>query len=163
MEGNSAIAGWVPGRLSSGRASIFMFKKLFAPGNDSFPTSLALLTLRFWLGATMLMNHGAGKLKNYDTMASSFPDPLGFGHIGSYVLVVSAEFFASILLMAGLVTRFAALILAINMTVAFFVVHKAALTGEHSGELAFIYLAGYAALLLGGAGRISLDKVFFET
>ena len=111
----------------------------------------------------MLINHGAGKLKAYETMASGFPDPLGFGHIGSYVLVVSAEFFASILLIAGLATRLAALMLSVNMAVAFFVVHKAALTGEHSGELAFIYLAGFVALLLGGAGRISLDKVFFET
>ena len=139
-----------------------MFKKLFAPGNDSFPTSLGLLALRFWLGATMLINHGTGKLKGFGTMASGFPDPLGIGHTPSYVLVVLAEFFASILLISGLVTRFAALMLSVNMTVAFFVVHKASLTGEHSGELAFIYLAGYAALLLAGAGRISLDKVFFE-
>lgn len=139
-----------------------MLQKLFAPGNDSFPTSLGLLALRFWLGATMLINHGAGKLKGFETMAHGFPDPLGVGHITSYVLVVSAEFFASILLMAGLVTRFAALMLSVNMTVAFFLVHKAALSGEHSGELAFIYLAGYAALLLGGPGRISLDKTFFE-
>jgi len=139
-----------------------MLKKLFSPGNDSLATSIGLLNLRFWLGATMLINHGAAKLKGYETMASSFPDPLGLGHLPSYVLVVSAEFFASILLIAGLVTRFAALMLAVNMAVAFFVVHKAALTGEHSGELAFIYLAGFCALLLGGAGRISLDKVFFE-
>jgi putative oxidoreductase len=95
-------------------------------------------------------------------MASGFPDPLGVGHITSYVLVVSAEFFASILLMVGFLTRLAAFMLAVNMAVAFFLVHKAALAGEHSGELAFIYLAGHAALLLGGPGRVSLDKVIFE-
>jgi len=110
----------------------------------------------------MLIQHGAGKLTAFETMASGFPDPLGLGHITSYVLVVGAEFFASVLLMAGLLTRFAALMLAVNMSVAFFVVHKSALTGEHSGELAFIYLAGFATLLLAGSGRISLDKVFFE-
>jgi putative oxidoreductase len=139
-----------------------MCKRLFAPGNDSFPTSLALLTLRFWLGATMLINHGTGKLLAYETMASSFPDPLGVGHITSYSLVVAAEFLASILLIAGIVTRFAALMLTVNMSVAFFLVHKAALTGEHSGEVAFVYLAGFATLLLAGPGRISLDKVIFE-
>ena len=139
-----------------------MCKRLFAPGNDSFPTSLALLTLRFWLGATMLINHGTGKLLAYESMASSFPDPLGVGHITSYALVVAAEFLASILLIAGIITRFAALMLTVNMSVAFFLVHKAALTGEHSGEVAFIYLAGFTTLLLGGPGRISLDKVIFE-
>ena len=72
-----------------------------------------------------------------------------------------AEFFASILLVLGLVTRFAALVLAVNMTVAFFFAHKAALRGEHNGELAFIYLGGYLVLLLAGAGRISLDRLAF--
>jgi len=110
----------------------------------------------------MLINHGTGKLLAYETMASSFPDPLGVGHITSYALVVAAEFLASILLITGIVTRFAALMLTVNMSVAFFLVHKAALTGEHSGEVAFVYLAGFATLLLAGPGRISLDKVIFE-
>jgi putative oxidoreductase len=65
-------------------------------------------------------------------------------------------------LIAGLVTRFGALVLTINMSVAFFMAHKAALSGEHSGELAFIYLAAYVTLLFAGAGRISLDKIIFR-
>jgi putative oxidoreductase len=139
-----------------------MLKKLFAPGNDSFWTSLALLALRVWLGMTMLINHGVGKLTTFSEKASTFPDPLGVGHTTSLVLVVFAEVFASMLLIMGFVTRFAALVLIINLAVAFFVVHKASLSGNHSGELAFIYLAGYAALLLAGAGRVSVDKAVFE-
>jgi putative oxidoreductase len=40
-------------------------------------------------------------------------------------------------------------------------VHKTALSGEHSGELAFIYLAGYVVLLIAGGGKISVDQALF--
>src|SRR5438128_657493 len=135
-----------------------MFKKIFAPGNDSFCTSLALLTLRLWLGTTMLLNHGLAKIKGFSAMAPDFADPFGIGHTTSLALAVFAEVVASALLLLGLVTRFAALVLGLNMAVAFSVVHKGALSGKHSGELAFIYLAGCAVLLIAGAGRISMDK-----
>ena len=138
-----------------------MMKKLFAPGNDSFPTSLALLTLRIWLGLTMLINHGVGKLNDFSHLSGDFPDPFGIGHGASLALVVFAEVAASLLLVMGLTTRLAALVLVVNMAVAFLSAHKGALSGSHSGELAFIYLAGYVALLLAGAGRISVDKTVF--
>jgi putative oxidoreductase len=138
-----------------------MMKKIFAPGNDSLGTSLALLTLRLWLGMTMLINHGAGKLKDFSHLTSVFPDPLKIGHGASLTLAVFAEVVASILLVVGLTTRFAALVLTVNMAVAFFVVHKRALSGDHSGELAFIYMACYVALLLAGPGRMSVDKSVF--
>jgi putative oxidoreductase len=139
-----------------------MLKKLFAPGSDSFLTSVGLLILRLWLGLTMLLNHGASKLKGFSDMADKFPDPLGVGHHASLGLAIFAEVVASLLLIMGLATRFPALVLLINMAVAFFVVHKGGLSGEHSGELAFIYLAGYTTLLLAGAGRISVDQSLFS-
>jgi putative oxidoreductase len=138
-----------------------MFSKLFAPGNDSFLASLGLLSLRLWLGLTLLLNHGIGKLKSFDAMAPSFMDPFKIGHTPSFALVVFAEVIAASLIAAGLVTRFAALVLIVNMGVAFFMVHKGALTGSHSGELAFIYLGGFVALFLSGAGKISLDQKVF--
>jgi putative oxidoreductase len=138
-----------------------MIAKLFAPGNDSTLTSLALLVLRLWLGLTLLLNHGIAKLKAFDSMAPSFADPFKIGHTASFTLVVFAEVIAAALVAAGLLTRFAALVLMVNMGVAFFFVHKAALTGSHSGELPFIYLAGFTALFLAGPGRISLDKKIF--
>jgi uncharacterized membrane protein YphA (DoxX/SURF4 family) len=52
-------------------------------------------------------------------------------------------------------------VLIINMTVAFVGVHQRALSGEHSGELAFLYLMAYVVLFLAGPGRISADKIFF--
>lgn len=139
-----------------------MLKKLFAPGNDSPCTHLALLVLRVWLGVAMLAHHGYDKLTTFGEKSAGFPDPLGVGHAMSLVLVVFAEFFCSLLLITGLLTRFAALVLAIDLTVAFIVVHKALLSGAHNGELAFIYLAGYVVLLIAGPGRFSADGSLFK-
>ena len=138
-----------------------MFAKLFAPGNDSAPTNLGLLVLRLWLGVTLLLNHGWGKLKGFDSMAPGFADPFKIGHTASFTLVVFAEVVAASLLAAGLVTRFAALVVVISMAVGFSFVHHGSLSGSHSGELAFIYLAGFVALLLAGPGKISLDQRLF--
>jgi putative oxidoreductase len=138
-----------------------MFSKIFAPGNDSTLTSLGLLGLRVWLGLTLLLNHGIGKLKAFDSMAPGFADPFKIGHTASFALVVFAEVVGAGLIALGLSTRFAALVLIVNMAVAFAYVHKTSLSGSHSGELAFIYLAGFVTLLLAGPGNISLDKRVF--
>ena len=62
----------------------------------------------------------------------------------------------------GLLTRFGALTLVIDLAVAFIMVHKMAVgMAPHSGELAFIYLAGFAAILLAGPGKFSMDKALF--
>jgi putative oxidoreductase len=136
-------------------------KKLFAPGNDSFLTSLGLLVLRLFFGGTMLLHHGVDKLMKFGDMHSSFPDPMGFGHTTSAVLTLFAEVVAAALLAAGLLTRFAALVLAFEMAVAFIMVHKMTLGGAMPGELAFIYFGAYVTLLIAGGGAISVDKVLF--
>lgn len=139
-----------------------MLKKLFTPGNDSFLTSFGLLVLRVWLGGTLLLHHGLDKLMHFKSMSSGFADPLHIGSGPSLTLTVFAEVVAAGLLALGLVTRFAALVAAIEMAVAFVCVHKMALSGGHSGELAFIYLAGFVTLFIAGGGAISFDKVAFK-
>jgi putative oxidoreductase len=134
---------------------------VFAPGINHPLTSLGLLVLRVWLGAAILFLHGLDKLKHFSEMAGSFPALLPIGGAGNLVLVVFAETVCSVLLALGLITRFAAMVLSINLAVAFFVAHKGVLTGEKNGELAFIYLAGYAALMIAGPGRFSLDAGLF--
>ena len=136
-------------------------KKLFAPGNDSLLTSFALLVLRLWIGLTMLLHHGLDKLMHFERYSQQFINFLGLGQSGSLCLTIFAEFFCSALLVLGLVTRFGALALAINMSVAFIMVHKLALSGPMPGELAFIYLAVYVTLLIAGPGKFSLDKALF--
>lgn len=120
-------------------------------------TDAGLLVLRLWLGLSLLLLHGWAKLSNFSQLSGKFPDPLGIGSGASLTLAVFGEVVCSLLLVLGLFTRFAAVNLAITMSVAFFLVHKAALSGPSSGELAFIYLAGFVTLLVAGAGRFSLD------
>ncbi len=85
-------------------------------------------------------------------------DPLGVGHTTSLSLTVFAEVVCAALLVLGLFTRFAALVLVIEMGVAFFMVHQRALTGSGSGEMAFLYLAGFVTLFLAGGGQFALDR-----
>lgn len=139
-----------------------MIKKLFAPGNDSALTSFGLLVLRLWLGLAMLLIHGLDKLNHFSMYATMFPDPLGIGVKPGLALVTFAESVGGLLVALGLLTRFGALTLVIDMGVAFFMVHKMAVgMAPHSGELAFIYLAGFVVLLIAGPGKFSMDKALF--
>jgi len=139
-----------------------MFKKLFIPSDDSDLTSMALLVARLWFGLAMLFNHGLDKFAHFKDIVGNFPDPLGIGQEASLVLVVFAEVLGSLLLAVGLLTRVAAAMLVVDMFVAFLMVHKTALTGPQSGELAFLYLAGYVILCIAGGGLFSLDTVAFS-
>jgi len=131
-----------------------LFTLSFIPQSVDF----GLLVLRLWLGLTMLLNHGLDKATHFSTMATKFP-PLVYNSQVSLGLVVFAEVGCSVLLIIGLLSRFASLVSAINMGVAFFVAHKASLAaGAGSGELAFIYLAGYMALFFAGPGKLAADK-----
>ena len=119
---------------------------------------LGQLILRGWLGLTMLINHGIPKLMKFNELSANFPDPFGIGPKFSLGLALFAEVLCSALLVVGFLARFAALMLAVTMGVAFLVVHKAVLAaGPASGELAFIYLAGFLALVFTGAGQYSVD------
>lgn len=121
-------------------------------------TNLGLLILRVSLGLSMLLLHGYDKLIHFSEKAGKFPALFGMPSNVNLGLAVFAEFFCSILLVVGFLTRFAALMLSITMAVAFFMAHKGALSGAASGELAMVYLIGFLALLFTGPGRLALDK-----
>ena len=121
---------------------------------------VGLLVLRVWLGLAMSLLHGKGKLLGFAEMSQKFLDPFGIGPSASLALAVFAELVCGALLALGFVTRFAALNLVITMGVAFFIAHKGSLAqGPGSGEMAFIYLAGFVTLLISGGGRFSLDAM----
>jgi len=72
----------------------------------------------------------------------------------------SAEFFGGLALLVGLLTRPAALVLAVTMLVAIFSVHIAnGLFMSNNGyEFALSLLAISVSLAISGAGRVSLDR-----
>jgi putative oxidoreductase len=139
-----------------------MFKKLFVPSDDSDLTHMALLVARLWFGLTMLFNHGFDKLAHFNDIVGTFPDPLRLGQEASLIMVILAEVVGALLLTVGFMTRVAAALLVIDMFVAFLMVHKTAMNGQGSGELAFLYLAGFVMLLIAGGGLFSLDTLAFN-
>ena len=122
--------------------------------------NLGLLLLRLISGLTMLLAHGWPKLMNFTTYKESFPDPIGLGSPVSLALAVFAEVVCSILIAAGVFTRFVAVPLVITMLVAFFFIHGA--DPFQKKELAFIYLGMFATLGMTGAGGWSVDALLLR-
>ena len=72
----------------------------------------------------------------------------------------AAEFGGGILVIAGLLTRFAALAITIDMAVAIWKIHwKNGLTGDHGYEFTLSLAAMAFALIFFGAGPVALDSM----
>lgn len=121
-------------------------------------TSIGLLLLRVFLGTTMLVAHGWGKLLKFGSFPPKFADPIGLGPTVSLALAVFAEVGCALLLILGLFTRFAAFPLFFTMIVAAFIIHG----GDpwYKKEFALLYGVPFLMLMFTGAGRYSLDAWF---
>ncbi len=80
-----------------------------------------------------------------------FPAPVFMAYVGKF-----AEFFGGVLLILGLFTRAASLLLVINMTVITFLIRKSLIFGED--EHPFLFLLLFAVFFLTGPGAWSLDQ-----
>lgn len=135
-------------------------KRLFTLGFLPTSADVAVLLLRVTIGLSMLVLHGWPKLARLMDGNTKFSDPLGIGALPSLILAIFGEAVCSVLLVAGIATRFAALAGVITMGVAFFIAHGGQLKGENSGEMSFLYLIAYLAILALGSGKyaVSPDK-----
>jgi putative oxidoreductase len=122
---------------------------------------IGLLLLRIVFGAAMIYGHGLGKWERlFGEEEIKFADPFGIGPIGSLALAVFAEVICSILLMLGLLTRWAVIPLFITMGVAFFTVH---ISDEFARqEKVILFGITFIALFLTGPGRFSLDALLLD-
>ncbi|MDO5511023.1 MAG: DoxX family protein [Weeksellaceae bacterium] len=137
-----------------------MLRKILHPGMYAPKIDLSLLIIRLLAGGVML-THGIPKLqKLLAGPPVQFADPLGMGAETSIILAIFAEVFCALLIVLGLFTRLASLPLLSTMLIALFVVHWNDPFAKQ--ELALIYGALYAILLLTGAGKYSLDNVIFQ-
>jgi putative oxidoreductase len=131
-------------------------KKLLSTNYRPWAFDTMMLLTRLCFGLLILKNHGFGKLVNFSKMQYVFSDPFHIGSKWSLVLVLFAEVFCALLVIAGLFTRLAVLPLVVAMGVAFFIAHNHQV---EKGEPALLYLCGFIAILLCGPGRVSLDSM----
>ena len=131
---------------------------LFGTPRQTTAASLALLLLRVVAGVAFMM-HGWGKIQNpFNWMGDSLPGFL-------QALAALSEFGGGLAWILGLLTPLASLGILSTMAVA---VYKHAIewghpfaAAEKSYELAAIYLVIAVVLMAVGAGKLSLDRLFF--
>ncbi|HEV2490764.1 MAG TPA: DoxX family protein [Candidatus Acidoferrales bacterium] len=123
---------------------------------------LALLLLRLGLGIIFIY-HGFPKLFTHtgDALAA-FPH-MGFPAYFAYIAGI-VEFFGGCLLVAGLFTRIAALLIAGEMAIALLKVHlpQSGVMNVGGYQLPLALAVGAFVLVSTGAGAISLDRVIFK-
>jgi len=121
----------------------------------------AVFILRVGL-SLLMVGHGYEK---FQTLVGGskidFPDPLGTSPVFSLFLTVFAEFFCSILLILGLLTRLALIPLIICMLVIVTILNPNAPLSDL--EHGLMYLISYVALLLTGPGKYSADATLFNS
>ncbi|MDN3669312.1 DoxX family protein [Echinicola jeungdonensis] len=128
--------------------------KNFLFSNNPIATNIALLLVRV-SAAAMMMTHGWAKITKFSEYLTQFPDPLGIGTATSLQLTIFAEFFCSILLALGFMSRLAIIPMAITMLVAAFVIHGGDPFADK--ELSLLYLVIFILLFMRGPGNISMD------
>lgn len=124
-----------------------------------------LTVLRVLVGITF-MAHGSQKLFGWFGgygLAGVAQWMESIGLAPGYLMALmagSAEFFGGLALVIGLLVRPASAVLAITMLVAIFSVHigNGFFMADNGYEFALALLAATLALLIEGAGRLSLDK-----
>ena len=129
----------------------------------------SMLSIRIALGVVFL-THGSQKLFGFfggGGIAGTirFMDMMGFGFAAFFGIALScAEFFGGLLTLLGLFTRWAALFIAVVMSVAVFTVHlKYGFFVSNKGfEFAGSLLCMAIALIINGGGKISLDNLLFN-
>lgn len=127
---------------------------LYEKEDSALVKDVGLLILRIVVGAFM-MTHGWAKLMNFDMMAEQFPPMFGMSSKVAVSMLIFAEFFASIAIIFGFLTRLAAVPILFAMGVAGFLAHAA--DPFSVKELALLYFALYVVLIVAGAGRFSID------
>ncbi len=139
-----------------GKHRKFVIMKIVSTHYNNLAFNLATFLLRLGLGILMIP-HGYDKLIHFVQYKKDFMNFLGLGSTISLGIVVFAEFFCSVFLIMGLFTRVTAAILFIEMLVVVFSKHNGQVFGD--GEHGMLYLTGYIAIVLLGAGKASLDGI----
>ena len=132
-------------------------KRLFNKSHAPVNLDAGIFLVRIVISILMLM-HGVPKVMKFFTDEPvAFVNFLGLGAGFSLTLTVLAEVVCSLLLIIGLFTRPALIMLIITMAVAGFYIH--AEDPFAVKEKAIIFLLTYIFLFFTGSGKYSLDKI----
>lgn len=127
--------------------------------NSQQKLNFSSLVLRLGLGLLMVP-HGYQKMMAFTMMQEKFLDFMGLGQSVSLSLAIFAEFFCSVFLILGLLTRLVCIPLIILTGVIVFIAHG----GDVVGQAGFgaLFFVGYLAILIMGPGEFSLDRFIFK-
>lgn len=139
-------------------------KKVIACGFVPHSVDLGHLALRIWVCSSLFLKHGFEKPTNFSQMAAHFPDPLGIGPVPNLIFALDSDAVCSILVMLGLVTRWAAAVILVNIFVAWSLVRHFQFFGRGAdhGEVTVLYLGVFLTLAIAGPGRYSIDHKFLS-
>ena len=119
---------------------------------------LALLVLRLVIGAIMIA-HGYGKVFGGFSHVHDMVQHIGFPGWTAYLLA-GTEFVGGILIIVGLLTRFVAVAMLIDMSVAIWKIHwHNGFKGPGGFEFPLAVAAIAFTLIFFGAGPIALDAI----
>lgn len=110
------------------------------------------------LAGILFFQHGTQKLFGWFTTNAPVKLMSLFGVAGAIEVV------AGVLIVLGLFTRYAAFVVAVEMLVAYFMMHlpKGYVPVQNGGELALLYFAIALVLLSHGSRAASLEKAIFK-
>lgn len=133
-----------------------ILKFLFPVKVYSTSDSWFLLVVRILFGL-FLISHGVAKWQHFDTLSSTFPDPMHLGHSLSLVLAIFAEVICAAGFIAGAFYRLALIPMIFTMCIASLVVHH----GDPfaTKELAVVYLVVFVLMFIAGPGKYALDRL----
>ncbi|MCP9200385.1 DoxX family protein [Gramella sp. GC03-9] len=135
-------------------------KNSYSTNLNLFRTDLGLLLFRIFIGGLMLTHGWSKLLRFFGPDEISFADPLGFGETFTFAFAVFAEFFCSIFIIFGFLTRISSIPLFITMLTAALIVHIP--DGFGKQELPLLYASGFLLLFLTGPGKYSLDFKLYK-
>ena len=127
---------------------------LFPLPLDEPKYSAIILVFRVCFGF-LLIRHGIQKCKNFNSLKTTFPDPLGIGIKASLILAIFGELVCSIGFIFGFLYRLCMIPMMFTMFIAGFVALRKAPFDQK--ELSFVYLITFILLYILGPGMYSID------
>lgn len=122
---------------------------------------MAILFLRVFIGGVMLL-HMIGKLQDYDNYVLNFQSIVGLNHATSFALSILFEGLFAVMIIMGVGTRLAAVLMAVVMIVSICEALMQGTVTDGESKLEFIYIGIYITLVISGGGRYAISTMFLN-